>query len=128
MRLTISLGLLVVLLVRIGVGAQAPAGPVAAPSGDAKRGKTLFDETYKCYACHGYAGETGSPRLAPMSRTEESFVAFVRKPPNAAMPSFVDVPARDLADVYAYLKSLRPAPPPANAIPLLKEILQQIEK
>jgi len=97
-----------------------------APTGDAKRGKTLFDQTYKCYACHGYEGETGSPRLVPMSRSEESFVTFVRKPPRPAMPSFSDVAAKDLADLYAYLRSLHPAPPAADSIPLLKDILQQI--
>src|SRR4029079_525746 len=85
--------------------------PAAAPSGDAARGKTLFDQTYRCYACHGFAGETGSPRLVPMSRTEESFTDFVRKPPRPAMPAFSDVPAKDLMDVYAYLRSLRSTAP-----------------
>jgi mono/diheme cytochrome c family protein len=104
-------------------GSQAPA---AAPTGDAARGKTLFDQTYRCYACHGFAGETGSPRLVPMSRTEESFATFLRKPPRPAMPAFSDVPAKDLADVYAYLRSLRSTAPAAESIPLLKDILQQI--
>ena len=115
-------GVLVLLTLRLG--AQAPP----APTGDATRGKTLFDETYRCYACHGYAGETGSPRLVPMSRTEESFLTFVRKPPNAAMPAFGDVAPKDLSDLYAYLRSLRPTPLAAESIPLLKDILQQIGK
>ena len=93
---------------------------------DVNRGKTLFDNTYRCYACHGYAGETGSPRLVPMSRTEESFVDFVRKPTRPAMPSFVDVPAKDLSDVYAYLRSLKSTARAADTIPLLRDILQQI--
>jgi mono/diheme cytochrome c family protein len=101
--------------------------PAASPSGDATRGKTLFDQTYRCYACHGYAGETGSPRLVPMSRTEESFTDFVRKPSRPAMPAFSDVPAKDLADVYAYLRSLRSTAPAAASIPLLSDILQQIQ-
>ena len=116
----------IVMFAAVLVSGQAPPG--AAPPGDAKRGKTLFDETYRCYACHGYAGETGSPRLVPMSRTEEAFVAFVRKPPRPAMPSFVDVPAQDLTDVYAYLRSLRSTAPAAENIPLLRDILQQITK
>src|SRR5262245_65536034 len=102
------------------VSAQAPRE--AASAGDAKRGKTLFDQTYRCYACHGYEGETGSPRLVPMARTEEAFVAFVRKPPRPAMPSFADVPAQDLADVYAYLKSLKSTATPAGNIPLLRDL------
>lgn len=111
--------------------APAPAAPAqsaaAAPSGDATRGKTLFDQTYRCYACHGFAGETGSPRLVPMSRTEQSFTDFVRKPARPAMPAFSDVPAKDLADVYAYLRSLRSTAPAAASIPMLNEILKQIE-
>jgi mono/diheme cytochrome c family protein len=106
--------------------AAAPQAPAAAPSGDAARGRTLFDQTYRCYACHGFAGETGSPRLVPMSRTEDSFTDFVRKPTRAAMPAFSDVPAKDLADVYAYLRSLRSTAPAAASIPLLNDILKQI--
>ena len=63
-----------------------------------------------------------------MARSEESFVTFVRKPPSPAMPSFSDVAAKDLADLYAYLRSLHPAPPAADSIPLLKDILQRIDK
>jgi mono/diheme cytochrome c family protein len=115
--------LVIVVLAAMSVGVRAQE---QAPTGDAKRGKTLFDQTYKCYACHGYEGETGSPRLVPMSRSEESFVSFVRKPTRPAMPAFADVAAKDLADLYAYLRSLHPAPPAADSIPLLKDILQQI--
>lgn len=125
-RSSLAISLIFLATVAVSAQAPAPAGPTA--TGDAKKGKTLFDETYRCYACHGYAGETGSPRLVPMSRTEEAFLAFVQKPPRAGMPSFGDVPAKDLADLYAYLRSLRAAPPPAESIPLLKEILQQIGK
>ena len=116
----------IVMFAAVLVSGQAPKDAV--PTGNATRGKTLFDQTYRCYACHGYAGETGSPRLVPMSRTEESFVDFVRKPTRPAMPAFGDVSAQDLADVYAYLRSLRSTAPPAESIPLLRDILQQIAK
>ena len=53
-------------------------------------------------------------------------MAYVRKPGTQGMPSFSDVAAKDLVDVYAYLRSLRPAPPPAQSIPLLRDILQQV--
>ena len=117
--------LAIVLFAAAVVSAQTAPDP-AAPAGDAKRGKTLFDQTYRCYACHGYEGETGSPRLVPMARSEESFVAFLRKPGTQAMPAFSDVAAKDLSDLYAYLKSLHPAPPAAQSIPLLRGILEQI--
>jgi mono/diheme cytochrome c family protein len=119
--------LAMVLFAAAMVSAQTPpAREAQAPSGDARRGKTLFDETYRCYACHGYEGETGSPRLVPMARSEESFLAFVRKPGTVAMPAFSDVPPKDLADLYAYLRSLHPTVPPAQNIPLLRGILEQI--
>lgn len=125
--------LAMVMLAAVVASAQAPreaiappGAPTGAPMGDAKRGKALFDDSYRCYACHGFAGETGSPRLVPMARTEEAFMAYVRKPATQGMPSFSDVAAKDLADVYAYLRSLRPAPPAAQSIPLLRDILQQI--
>jgi mono/diheme cytochrome c family protein len=105
---------------------RAAQAPAAAPSGDARRGKTLFDQTYRCYACHGFDGESGSPRLVPMSRTEDSFTDFVRKPSRPAMPAFSDVPAKDLTDVYAYLRSLRSTAPAAASIPLLNAILRDI--
>jgi mono/diheme cytochrome c family protein len=119
--------LAMIMLAVVAVGAQATREAGTA-TGDPTRGKTLFDQTYKCYACHGYEGETGSPRLVPMARTEEAFVAFVQKPPRPAMPSFADVAAKDLADVYAYLRSLHPAPPAAQSIPLLRDVLEQIAK
>jgi cytochrome c peroxidase len=67
---------------------------IAAPTGDVKRGQELFEKTYKCYACHGYDGQTGNPRLVPMNRTQEAFLAYVRKPATAQMPKFVDPPRR----------------------------------
>src|SRR3954462_15042378 len=112
--------LTMVLLAAAVASAQTPAPNGAQPpSGDAKRGKTLFDQTYRCYACHGYEGETGSPRLVPMARSEESFLTFVRKPGTVAMPAFSDLPPKDLSDLYAYLRSLHPAVPAAQSIPLL---------
>jgi mono/diheme cytochrome c family protein len=113
--------------------AQTPAAPVqnptpAASSGDAKKGKALFEQTYRCYACHGFDGQSGSPRLVPMARTEDAFIAYLRKPSTPAMPPFADAPTADLADVYAYIRSLRPEAPPLENIPLLKDILEQVKK
>src|SRR5262249_27732951 len=68
-----------------------PGGPTA-PTGDAKRGRELFEKTYRCYACHGFDGQTGSPRLVPMARTQEAFIAYVRKPSTPGMPKFSAAP------------------------------------
>ena len=100
----------------------------SAPTEDAARGRTLYEGTYKCYACHGYSGETGVPRLVPMSRTESSFVAYLRKPSTPQMPAFADVPEQDLADVYAYIRSRKPESPSVEDTPLLNEILQEVNQ
>ncbi len=111
------------LLVSSGA-AQAPVA-LAAPTGDATRGKVLFEQTLRCYACHGFDAQTGSPRLVPMVRSEEVFLAYVKKPATQGMPSFRDAADRDLADVYAYIRSIPRAAPAAESIPLLKSILDR---
>jgi mono/diheme cytochrome c family protein len=122
-RLTIS-----VLVVAVMFGGAVPHAQTQVPpppTGDAKRGQELFDKTYKCYACHGYDGQTGNPRLVPMTRTQEQFLAYVRKPATPQMPKFVDPPEKDLVDVYAYVRSIPVAAPPADSIPLLKGIIDK---
>ena len=106
---------------------QVPAAQaaLAAPTGDATRGKTLFEQTLRCYACHGFDGQTGSPRLVPMARSQEVFLAYVRKPATQGMPSFRDAAERDLLDVYAYIRAIPVAAPAAASIPLLKSIVDR---
>jgi mono/diheme cytochrome c family protein len=109
--------------------AQTPApAPLAAPTGDAKSGKVLYESTLRCYACHGFDGQTGSPRLVPMARAEDVFVAYVRKPATPGMPSFAAVSERDLRNVYAYIRSIPQAAPAAESLPALKGILDRRAK
>ena len=110
-----------VLCALCGYTVSVPLVAQTTAAGNATRGKTLFDTTYRCYACHGYDGQTGSPRLVPMAMGEEAFVALLRKPPSQAMPKFVDVPRQDLADVYAYVRSIKVAAPSVDSIPALKD-------
>jgi mono/diheme cytochrome c family protein len=110
-----------VLCALCGFTFAAPSTAQTTPSGSVTRGKTLFDTTYRCYACHGFDGQTGSPRLVPMAMTEAAFIALLRKPPSQAMPKFVDVPQQDLADVYAYVRSIRVAAPTVDSIPALRD-------
>ena len=109
---------------------QAPAAqaPLAPPTGDATRGKTLFEQTLRCYACHGFDGQSGSPRLVPMARAEDIFLAYVRKPTTPGMPSFVATPEAELRDVYAYIRAIPQAAPTAESVPLLKGILDRRAK
>jgi mono/diheme cytochrome c family protein len=106
---------------------QAPA-PLAAPTGNAQRGKTVYDSTLRCFACHGYDGQTGSPRLVPMARAEDIFLAYVRKPATPGMPSFAAVPEQQLRDVYAYIRSIPQAAPSPDSVPLLKGIIDRRTK
>src|SRR5437667_4008184 len=93
-------------------------------SGDATRGKDLFGKKYMCYTCHGWDGHGGSgAQLAGLKLNQAGFTAYVRKGgPGAAgvggrMPSYTTktVPDQDLADIFAYVKTL-PEPKPAKSI------------
>jgi mono/diheme cytochrome c family protein len=97
-------------------------GQAAAEAADAARGKILFTEKYGCYQCHGTQGQgspvTG-PRLAPNPIPFEALSAFVRTS-SREMPPFREavLPNEDLADIYAYLQSIKPGPD-YKSIPML---------
>jgi mono/diheme cytochrome c family protein len=97
-------------------------GQAAALAADAARGKILFTEKYGCYQCHGTQGQgspaTG-PRLAPNPIPFEALSAFVRTT-SREMPPFREavLPNEDLADIYAYLQSIKPGPD-YKSIPML---------
>lgn len=98
---------------------RATAAASPAP-GNVASGKDVYLR-FSCYACHGYAGQGGGgPRLVPMGLPVSGFTAFVRNPPT--MPPYTPKVLSDaqLADVWAYVKTL-PESPPARDIPLLKE-------
>jgi mono/diheme cytochrome c family protein len=96
-------------------------------TGNAERGKALFTTSFKCASCHGSTGESGSPRLVPMRRTQADFIRFVQKPTVNAMPAFGDQTPQALADVYAYIKSIpERTPPPVQNIPILNDVLKTI--
>ena len=114
---------------------SADAAKSSAPAGDVDKGKKAFEKN-GCFACHGHSGDGGygiyhtqagfrSPRpdvvgarLAGMSRSFASFVSYVRKPAGR-MPAFRNqITDAELADIYAFLKSVPPSPDP-KSIPLL---------
>jgi mono/diheme cytochrome c family protein len=101
----------------------APAQGVPA-TGNVSKGKLLFNETYACGSCHGIYGVAGNPRLVPQARSQAEFITYVRKP--RSMPSFADASEQNLADVYAYIKSIpAPNPPAAKDIPILADIINR---
>jgi mono/diheme cytochrome c family protein len=85
-------------------------------AGNAQKGKQIF-ETLGCNKCHGSEGEGvastgpgGVPRIASTSLALPAFIQLVRKPKNV-MPPFGTERASDsdLADVYGFLQTLKPA-------------------
>jgi mono/diheme cytochrome c family protein len=103
----------------VTASAQTPA---PAPAGNAQRGKELYAK-YSCYACHGYDGHGGAgARIVPLAMTVTRFTAYVHNP--RRMPPYTEKVLSDaqLADLFAYIKSL-PASPPADQIPLLSRIM-----
>ena len=103
-----------------------PSMPRAAdpPSADAARGHELF-VSHRCYACHGSQGQTGLRRIVPMNLPQQGFVTFVQHSTLPAMPSFPDISAADLGDIYAYLRSVPVDAPPLSELPLLQAIQKQ---
>lgn len=94
-----------------------------APRGSAEKGKETFTKD-GCAECHGHHAEgskapgTG-PRLSPPPLEFDAFISYVRHP-IAAMPPYTDkvISDAELADIYAFLRSL-PPPPDVKNIPLL---------
>lgn len=105
------------------ISAPASQGSTAA-KGTAQNGGELYLR-YSCYACHGYAGHGGSgARLVPMRMSLPTFTAYVRNP--GRMPPYTATVMSDaqLADVWAYIKTI-PESPPARSIPLLSQMLNE---
>lgn len=90
---------------------------------NAENGKKIFVRD-GCYQCHGYAGQgtVAGARLAPPVLDAKGIEAYIRRPAGA-MPAFSEkvVSHQDVADIYAYLKTI-PAPKPVKDIPLLNQI------
>ena len=104
------------------LSAQQRTQPVV---GDAGRGRPLFSDTFNCYACHGFDGQSGERRLVPLNYTQEGFITFVQSSPLPNMPAFPDASAQQLADIYAYIRTI-PADAPAVAdVPLLRDVLER---
>lgn len=112
--------LAIVLLAPAIVFAQSQA-PGQAPAGSAETGFKAYIK-YQCYTCHGTVGQGGGaagPRIAPNPFPWVAFELQVRKP-RQDMPAYRDafVSAQELADMYAYILTIKPGPA-AKEIPLL---------
>jgi ubiquinol-cytochrome c reductase cytochrome c subunit len=104
-----------------GQAAAQSSASAAAPAGNAETGKRLFtrDGCYECHGLQGQGAQASAPRIGPDPIAFQAFTRYIRKP-TGEMPPYTDkvLPDKDLADIYAFLKSL-PRPPAAATIPLL---------
>jgi len=109
------------LLTVFGVTALAQTKAADTKAADTANGKRLFERN-GCYQCHGDWGQGGvaGARLNQTKLPLVAFSAFVRNPPSGRMPPYRAkiMSDQELADVYAYIKSI-PGPKPAKDIPLL---------
>ena len=108
------------LLAAVSLSAQQQTQPV---TGDAARGKPLFADTFNCYACHGFDAQSGERRLVPLNYTQEGFITFVQNSPLPNMPAFPDASPQQLADIYAYIRTIPADAPALREVPLLNDIL-----
>jgi mono/diheme cytochrome c family protein len=106
------------------VVAACVLGSGAAQAASAENGRKAFVKN-GCWQCHGFEGQGSAVTSngAVLSSTElpfEAFEAFVRST-NRAMPPYREaiLPGAELADIYAFLKSV-PKPKDVGDIPLLK--------
>jgi ubiquinol-cytochrome c reductase cytochrome c subunit len=92
------------------------------PKGDAVNGKNVYARD-GCYECHGYVGQGGTagPRIAPGPIAYTAFAKYLRQPTDQMPPYTTKVLSdQEVADIYAFLKTI-PPPPPVDSIPLLKK-------
>lgn len=104
---------------------SALAAQAAAPAGDAAEGKNTFERT-GCWQCHGRQGQGGreGPRIAsPVPMPWPVLSRFVRTA-RRNMPPYTEkvLSNQELADIYAYLGSIPPAPD-FKTIPLLNGMM-----
>jgi ubiquinol-cytochrome c reductase cytochrome c subunit len=93
-----------------------------APSGSAERGQKIYMQQ-ACYTCHGTVGQGGErgagPKIAPNPWPWTAFAQQTRKPRGVMIPySAKHLPDQDLADIYAYILTIKSGPA-AKDIPLL---------
>src|SRR5262249_37146549 len=111
-------------ILKIAAGLMVCAAATLA-QGYAENGKVLFTTKYRCYTGHGFAGHGGNAaRLVPLEQSTAAFIAYVRNPRRMPPYTAKNVPDNEMADIWAYIKTL-PESPDAKDIPLLTQIINQ---
>ena len=107
---------------RAAVAQETIGAAVAeAPRGNADDGARRYVDR-GCWQCHGLVAQGGGiagPRLAGRVQVWAAFARYVRRPTEEMIPYTVKVlPDQELADIFAWLRSL-PPPPAVDRLPLL---------
>jgi mono/diheme cytochrome c family protein len=83
--------------------------PEANTTGNAETGKRLYMRD-GCYECHGNLGQGANgcgPRIAPNPISIQAITNYIRKPAGNMPPYTAKIVSdQDVADIYAYLKSV----------------------
>ena len=113
-----------------GVGGSAQTTTAPSPNaaqnisatGNAENGKRVYTSD-SCSACHGTVGQGGreGARIAPDPPPLATITRYIRRP-SGQMPPYTSkvLSDQEIADIYAYLKTI-PAAPSAKNIPLLNQ-------
>jgi mono/diheme cytochrome c family protein len=114
-----------ILAVAVFMASSTVASQTATPAGDVAKGQAVFERT-GCWQCHGHQGQGGreGPRIAsPVPMNWQVLSTFVRTT-KGDMPPYTEkvLSNQELADVYAYLRSI-PPPLEFKAIPLLNGLM-----
>ncbi len=123
--MTIARTMAAFVCIACSMGLAQPTAPPKPAAGNATNGKQLFVKM-SCYYCHGTEGQGSiagvGPRVALVSRSYESFARYVRQP-TGRMTAYSEKILSDgeLADIYAFLRSLPPVRP-VSEIPLLEQL------
>jgi mono/diheme cytochrome c family protein len=107
---------------RVQAGTAPAQNPLpSTPAGDAEKGRAFYRKA-GCYQCHSGEAQGGAqgPRLGPNPIAYRAFERYLRAPTGEMPPYTVKVMSeQDVADVYAFLRGLPPAPP-LSSLPLLQ--------
>jgi len=102
----------------------APPSNLSSLTGNTQNGARIYVAD-GCYQCHGRVGQgsqsTAAPRIGPPALTIDAFARYIHAP-TGNMPPYTSkvVSDQEIADIYAFLKSLPPEPA-AKDIPLLNQ-------
>lgn len=120
--IVVGAGLMITLNRASAQNAASTSKPADSPAGNAENGKRVF-MSVGCFSCHGTLGHDGGgggPKIGPDALPFKAFAAYLRNPKE--MPPYTEkvMSDQEVADVYAYLKSV-PRSPDLKSIPLLNE-------